>query len=57
MARMKSRDGSGSNTGTQNGGGNKGGEKNKRGKSSAGGERKTEASRDDVCGYCGKKGH
>jgi hypothetical protein len=57
MARMKSWDGSGSNTGAKNGGGNKGGGKNKRGKSSVGGEQKTKASRDDVWRYCGKKGH
>ena len=55
MARMKTKHGSGSSSGTRHGGGNGGGGKNRGGK--AGGERKSQARRDDVCAYCGKKGH
>jgi hypothetical protein len=55
MVRMKSRDGTGSNASAWNDGDNKGDRKNKHSKPSARGERKTEASRDDVCGYCGKR--
>jgi hypothetical protein len=52
MARMKSREGSGSNTNSHVGRGNKsdvdkGGGKN----------RGAKAGRDDTCNYCGKKGH
>jgi hypothetical protein len=49
MARMKARDDGGS--------GGKPGTKNKGGKPTTGGGWKGEASREDVCGYCGKKGH
>jgi hypothetical protein len=41
MARMKSRDGSGSNTGARRGGESSGGGKNRGGKQSTGGERKS----------------
>jgi hypothetical protein len=57
MARMKSRDGSGSSTGARRGGARGGGGKNRGGKQSTGGERKSSAGRDDKCTYCGKKGH
>jgi hypothetical protein len=46
LARVKTRDGSG-------GGGNKG----KGAKQSTQGGRKMLAGRDDICAYCGKKGH
>jgi hypothetical protein len=50
MACMKTKDESGSSSGTRHGGENDDGGK-------AGGERKSQADRGDVCAYCGKKGH
>jgi hypothetical protein len=55
MARMKSRDGSGSSTGAHRGGASGG--KNRGGKQSTGGECRSSVGRDDVCNYCGKRGH
>jgi hypothetical protein len=55
MARMKTKHGSGSSSGTCHGGGNGGGGKNRGVK--AGAERKSQARRNDVCAYCSKKGH
>jgi hypothetical protein len=55
MARIKTKDGSGSSSRIRHGGGNGGSGKNKGGK--AGGERKSQVGRDNVCAYCGKKGH
>jgi hypothetical protein len=55
MACMESRDGSGSKSETHRGGVNDDDGKNRGGK--AGGEQKSQAGWDDLCDYCGKKGH
>jgi hypothetical protein len=61
MVRMKSCDGSGSNSNAHgragNSGGKSGSEKNKNSKSSTGEEKKSLAGHNDMCGYRGKKGH
>jgi hypothetical protein len=57
MARLKTRDGSGSNARARNGGGNNGSGKNRGNKQGTGEGKKSTLGRDNVCGYCGKKGH
>jgi hypothetical protein len=57
MDRMKSREGSGSNSGARNSSGGKGAGKSKGDKSNPVEGRKSSAGRDDTCNYCGKKGH
>jgi hypothetical protein len=57
MARMKSREGSGSNSGAWNSGGGKGADKSKGDKSNPVEGRKSSVGRDNTCNYCGKKVH
>jgi hypothetical protein len=57
MARMKSREGSSSNSGARNSGGGKGVGKSKGDKSNPVEGRKSFVGRDNTCNYCGKKVH
>jgi hypothetical protein len=60
-ARMKTCDGSSSSAGACENGGNNGsgknGGKSRGGKQSVGGNRNSITGHNDVCSYCGKKGH
>jgi hypothetical protein len=59
MARIKTRDGSGSgsNTGARSTGGNNSGSKSRGNKQGTGEVKKSSTGHDDVYGYCSKKGH
>jgi hypothetical protein len=57
LAWMKIRNGSSSNSSSRSNSNAKNSGKNKTAKSSVGNERRGSTGRDDICGYCGKKGH